>query len=200
MLLHHSVDLKLVLCSCIIQDITNSTVWPAFCTSTDTVLALFVESLTEQDFVIVSRQLWALYLGECPCLGMTALTLTLPFLVLTKQAGSWAGWHNPRQPLACWCSRGSHRPIWCFSKLSSQASFPERKWGNLSPEFSGSGFRLKNSQRARADQPERVNSLCRDELKGERALGRKVQTSGLSLPITTSASFYHGYKSQCIFL
>lgn len=49
MLLHHSVDLKLALCSCIIQDITNSTVWPAFCTSTDTVLALFVESLTEQE-------------------------------------------------------------------------------------------------------------------------------------------------------
>ena len=49
MLLHHSVDLKLVPCSCIIQDITNNTVWPAFRTSTDMVLALFVESLTEQE-------------------------------------------------------------------------------------------------------------------------------------------------------
>lgn len=115
---------------------------------------------------------------------MTALTLTLP--VAPELDGIIPD-----------SSRGSHRPIRCFSKLSSQASFPERKW--LSPELSGFGFRLKNSQRARADQPERVNSLCRYELKGERALGRKGQTSSLSLPITTSASFYHGYKSQCIF-
>lgn len=177
MLLHHSVDLKLVPCSCIIQDITNNTVWPAFHTSTDMVLALFVESLTDREKCRTGL-CHLLPITESALLGRMlllrhdgALPLTLPVLVLTKQAGSCAGWHNPRQPLACWCSGGSHCPIRCFLKRSSQASFPERKWGNLSPEFAGSGFGFKNSQRANADQPERVNSLCRDEL-GEGALGR----------------------------